>query len=790
MRYQPDYCTATTGDFAAIKSALPAAGNCYWSVTNPAPATCDWPLPVADGQSALDDLWHAAVNGRGKFYSAVNPNALAAGLTGALNDLNTTTASAAAAATSSPNVSQGNQRAFSTTYQTATWSGKVYAQTIEADGTVDAPHLWDADQVLLGRVFPTSDTRTLLLFDPTRANKLKDFRFTDVGNGALDAVTEQPFFKNKCVPLSTMAQCGTLNFSQQSTVNAGPGLVNFLRGQQSGEGTLWRDRTELDPVTNNSVNTVLGDIINAQPVDVTPPFLTYENETTPELPGEKYADYKTRTATRRGQLIVAANDGFVHDFDPDTGFENWGYLPRFLIPAMYQLADSGYPGQHRYFVDGSPEAADVFDAVAGVWKTIVVGGANSGGRGFYALDITDPQNPKGLWEFCSDPAWCPNDTTTSPVTFHNDPDLGFSYGNPVIGRRQSDGKWVVVLTSGLNNVGVTGNGQGYFYVLDAITGAILHKVGTGLGSATDPSGLMKIGAYYPQGQDDPLFQRVYGGDQKGNVWRVDMSAPNMLAYPGVTTIGMTNPANNGRPIIQLLTTFLDGSGRIQPITARPAGTHLGNDAYNPDTRIYYVGTGRFLGNSDLADQGPGGVAWQQSLYGVRDRIDEMSAGAFVPLASFRSGNTVQQTISQGSGGNRVLSKLPVDWKAKDGFFIDLNPFFTGDPATGNSPGERVTLDVRLIHGTLIYIATIPNSGGSCTPGGDTILYTLDYATGGYVGNDATAGHRIGAFLVGAAIIQTSQGIKVLGKTLPGQNIPITAPIDTKYLSKRFSYRER
>ena len=62
------------------------------------------------------------------------------------------------------------------------------------------------------------------------------------------------------------------------------------------------------------------------------------------------------------------------------------------------------------------------------------------------------------------------------VTFHNDTDLGFSYGNPVICRRASDGKWVVVVTSGLNNVGASGNGQGYFYVLDAITGGILNKI--------------------------------------------------------------------------------------------------------------------------------------------------------------------------------------------------------------------------------------------------------------------------------------------------------------------------
>ena len=793
MRYQADYASAATGDFAAIKSGLPATGNCYWAT-----GTCNWPLPLADGQSALDDLWHAAVNGRGQFYSAVNPNALATGLTGALNNLDTTVAAAAAAATSSPQVSQGTQKAFSTTYQTATWSGRVFAQNINPDtGDIEAPILWEAHTLLLSKVAAASDTRKLLLSDPTTATKLKDFRWTDVGNGALSAA-EKALFLNKCVPASNMAQCGTLTPAQTTIANNGSALVGFLRGQTGNEATIFRDRTELDPVTNAPVQTILGDIVNSQPVAVRDPFLEFEKETMPEAAGETYPDFRKRIATafpsgRPGPLLIGANDGFLHAFDPGTGIEQWGYAPRWVLGNMYQLADSGYPGQHRYFVDGSPETTDVFDERAGVWKTIVVGGTNSGGRGFYALDITDPANPKGLWEFCSDPTWCPNDTTTSPTTFHNDPDLGFSYGNPVIGRRASDGKWVVVVTSGLNNVGASGNGQGYFYVLDAITGGILHKVGTGLGSTTDPSGLMKIGAYYPAGLQDPLFDRVYGGDQKGNVWRMDVSAKNMQVYPAVTTASDLNPDNKNRPIVGLVTTFKDKDGRIQPITARPAGTHLGADPYKPDTRIYYVGTGRYLGNSDLSDPGAGsGIAWQQTIYGVRDLIDETDPAAYAPVPNFQlDPKVVQQTLAQGSGGNRTVSKNPVDWKSQDGFFINLNPVFPPpDPATGNSPGERIVLDVRLIHGTLIFTSTVPMSG--CTAGGNSFQYALDFRTGGYVGNDATAnaGYNVGALIVGAALIETSTGVKLLNKTITGGNISTSVPVDLKFQSKRFSYRER
>src|SRR5207244_3870326 len=57
MDYKSDYETSTTGDFAKIKTA---ASSCSWAA-----GTCNWPIPSANAPSALDDLWHAAVNGRG-----------------------------------------------------------------------------------------------------------------------------------------------------------------------------------------------------------------------------------------------------------------------------------------------------------------------------------------------------------------------------------------------------------------------------------------------------------------------------------------------------------------------------------------------------------------------------------------------------------------------------------------------------------------------------------------------------------------------------------------------------
>jgi type IV pilus assembly protein PilY1 len=72
-----------------------------------------------------------------------------------------------------------------------------------------------------------------------------------------------------------------------------------------------------------------------------------------------------------------------------------------VLPGLYRLADSSAPFSHAYHVDGSPTVADICVSTpcAGVndWRTILVAGLNSGGRGYYALDVTNPLAPKALW---------------------------------------------------------------------------------------------------------------------------------------------------------------------------------------------------------------------------------------------------------------------------------------------------------------------------------------------------------------------------------------------------------
>ena len=225
----------------------------------------------------------------------------------------------------------------------------------------------------------------------------------------------------------------------------------------------------------------MGDTVNATPFYVRSPRYSFADAVTPS-----YATFKTNNAGRKPVLYLGANDGMLHAFDARVGSgfngnELWAYVPRMLLPNLYKLTDKNYAAKHQYYVDGSPTVMDAY--WGGSWHTVLVGGLNAGGRGYYALDVTNPSSPQALWEFCSDSTLCAL----------ADADLGYSYGNPIITKRASDGRAIVLLTSGYNNV-TPGSGKGFLYVVDLATGALLEKVSTGVGSTTTPSGLGKISA--------------------------------------------------------------------------------------------------------------------------------------------------------------------------------------------------------------------------------------------------------------------------------------------------------
>ena len=288
----------------------------------------------------------------------------------------------------------------------------------------------------------------------------------------------------------------------------------------------------------------------------------------------------------------------------------------------------------------------------------------------------------------------------------DDPDLGYTYGAPVI-TRKADGTWVVLVTSGYYNGTVSGNpainnspaggGIGYLYVLDARTGTVLSKISTGVGSAASPSGLAKIAAW----NDEPIGNKagpVYGGDLLGNVWRFDINAGTVLKFATLFSDGTTPNTAGASP---------------QPITTTPVlGSILGK-------RVVFIGTGKYLETSDLS------TSQKQTQYAIKD--DNATTTLVNPRTTLvqqfliNNPDGTATRLSSGTAAAGAATDIKtVDFSSGRGWFVDF-------PDTG----ERVNIDSKLVLGTLLVPTVVP-SNTVCSPGGFGWLNFFDYKTGGSI----------------------------------------------------------
>lgn len=802
MVYSPTYQNDKAGDFYDVKAgtiADPASGICSW-ISN---GTCTWPTPASDSINNIDDLWHAAVNGRGTYFSAKDPASLATGLSATLAAIINTPrpGTAAAAASSNPNISSSDNYVFSSSYKSVEWYGELIRQQIDSTGALSsqqwsamrlldcATTVWTATtsyavgsvfrngttcyavttEYVSGASFGSTDTaNTTVVTDPggspvvaqtTRnlytkgASALIPFRWPELVAASLSSNFTTPALTYNASSGSGLSQfCSTgttcLNATLQSNDTvatggaAGEALVNFLRGERSNETTWYRKRTH-----------VLGDIVSSEGRYVKVPIFNY-NDT-------NYSDFKAAKTNRAGKVYVSANDGMLHAFDAESGEESWAYVPSFVLPNLYKLADMNYSTHHQYGVDNSPETGDICPNApastcsASEWKTILVGGLNRGGKGYFALDITDPANPSLLWEF-------------------SDANLGYTYGNPRI-TKLADGRWVVIVASGHNNA----DGVGRLYVLNANTGALIRTISTGVGSATTPSGLARISAHSASADTNNTTDAVYGGDLLGNLWRFDIN--NTIAPAGYEA--------------QLLVSFTDADGNPQPITAKPTTATINGKT------VVFVGTGRYLGVSDLTD------TQVETFYAVKDRGDATTLGS----PRLTSSNFVRQTLSSASCPDdapttwcipgqsvRTSTNNAVDWDIKNGWYVD---FITG--------GERSVTDSALVSKTLLFTTIYPNNSTANACGTETAdasasyLYALDYRTGAPVqGTAAVSGISLGNVIATRPIVLKVNGsIRYLirtsrsgsgsgqGTDLGGSTGGIVPTASTSGVTRRVSWRE-
>lgn len=708
-----------------------------------------WPAPNGTGggiAANVDDTWHAALDGRGQFFSAGNPQQLVDQLSKILTNISARNVPPATTALNTSVLVPG-ALAFTTGYSAADWSGTLQAVQANADGTVGNIALWDAGARLTSPGSyssaspPTWQTRQILT-----ATKNTDGSF----GGGIAFESTSTFDSAAQTSLMLPAPTDTTNDTLANR-------INYLRGDRSKETSgVMRTRTSL-----------LGAIIDSHAVYVAYPASGYLDswpagspEATAAASGVTtddgtYEQFVQNHLTRKPVVYVGANDGMLHAFDasetqdtstpPNTvptakaGNEVFAYVPRSAYGNLGNLTSTSFTFLPT--VDGTPVTRDVFfDAgtTAG-WHTMLVGNLRNGGRGVYALDITDPTtvteanaSSKVLWEFSSDtPA--PGSSCYSNYGSCNPADLGFTYGEPNIGRL-ANGKWVVLVPggyfpncskapynasncptpAGAPTAGSPAVAFSSLFVLDAQTGALLAELKT----PTNISGVTSYGLSSPVLGDynnDQVDDVAFAGDLAGNLWRYDLTA----STPSGWTVALSyQPTTQG----------------AQPITVMP---RLFPD---PATNRFIVvfGTGKYLGTNDNTSTG----VPTQAIYGIRDLLD--SSGN--PVLVSGTTNLEQQTLAQATATNagvtntlRGVTDNAVS-STQSGWYINL----TVSDSSGNvlDAGERVVVTPGALFDTNRVIVTtlIPSTNDPCTATITGATMVLNAATGGSGGGLSTPGY--------------------------------------------------
>lgn len=750
--------TVGLGVYGTIpKATVEAAFNAVNTGTTAPNIT--WPAPC-DGCTAtnIDDLAHAALNSRGNFFSAADPDTFAAALTDALDDIVARTGSAAAVAVANANVTSGDNAAYASSYNSGSWTGDLDAFAIDlSTGVPSTTSLWTS-----GSARTQLESRTAAVSDR--------FIATYSGTGFTSAGRQ---FQPSAATIG--GSIGSkLSADQETRLNTpsatdGADVVAFLRGDRSGETSStypYRIRPYL-----------LGDIINSEPLVIRAPARHYLDS--------GYAAFKGAQVGRTKMVVQGANDGMVHVFNASTGAENWAYIPNLLIDTsdpgnagtsvLNMLSRKNYA--HRMFVDATPFSGDVdlnnTDGVASGsapdWRTIVVGGLGKGGRGVYALDMTTPNATseidaasKVLWEF-------PNASTDATVKAN----VGYVFGRPLIVKTKAKG-WVVLVASGYNNgTGADnsgGDGHGYLFILNARTGELIKAIDTTVGTTSSPSGMAQIAAFVEDADYNNLVSQVYAGDLNGNVWRFDLSHASDINNWSVKRLAILKDGTSGTVNTQAVTT----EPQLAVIKI--------NGVYK---RLIYVGTGRYLGDADVptlsTETVPG--SQKQTMYGLVD--DLSSPSGITPVIADNLRNSLQVQTFAISGSTRTASYTTVDYNTKKGWYIDLVD-------NGVAPSERVSTNPALVSGALVFTTNTPSSD-ACIPGGSSWLNVLDYKTGGALDSSTGwAGTMLGDVLASRPVVifLKGVGIKALTRTSAGQTVTSSTGIPLPTVTgRRGAWRE-
>ena len=434
-------------------------------------------------------------------------------------------------------------------------------------------------------------------------------------------------------------------------------LINWVRGQDNATDE------NLDGSFTDARASIHGDVLHSRPV-----VINYNR-----VPGDNDV-----------VIFYGANDGMFRAVKGGTGatdgYEKWAFIPSEFYNRFKRLRDNSpaitASNPKSYFADGSVSVYR-YDAngdgklvAADGDKVYLFIGMRRGGNFFYALDVSDPDAPKVLWNRGS-----------ASVGYG---ELGQTWSEPKVAQIHASANPVLIFGAGYDAVvedqdpipagTYPTKGRGIL-VVDATNGNVLWQAGpnpTGAAvNKTVPQMIYSIPSDVAalDRNGDGYIDRLYVGDTGGNVWRADIGDPSAANWTVNKLASVGYDADNnkvsrrkflyppdvvyGKDANGAYDAVLIGSGdREHPFNGAGDATHPLSDAV---TNRYYMFKDRDVGISY-------GPTYTRTAITEADLYD-------TTVNLIQTGTASQQTAA-----NNALA-------AAQGWYITLG---TGEKAVGSS----------------------------------------------------------------------------------------------------------
>lgn len=608
----------------------------------------DLPLYYAAkwGGYANDKATDADIKGGGapNYYYATDPRQLAASLRSAFNSIAEREGSSSGVATNSTSLN-GSSYLYQAVFNSANWRGTLEAYAFDGLGRL----VRDAK----GNLTPAKSTDTL----QPKPSERKIYTYRRNGGTinylwSIFSTDEKNYFRETSDP------AGDYTNAEKR--------FNWSRGGATDEVTEAAAGIDRLRSRGEDSRNIYGDIVNSTPVYIADTNYRYHKLA---KGGSDYQDYLTAKKSKTAKVAVGANDGMLHVFNALTLEEVYAYVPKMVFPKLRNLSAQNY-GQsnnaHQYLVDGPLTVSDVYNDNSKSWRTIVVGTLGGGGRGVFALDVTD-ETPSVLFEI-------------SDADF---PELGYVLGKPLIAPLKN-GRWGVIFGNGDSSGSASVATQSHLFVVDVFkplekTKIISTSSGKGLSAPAvlpDANGMAKT---------------VYAGDLNGQLWKFDLSSTDEDDWKVAYKLFHAKTADN--------------TPKEQPITAAPT---LGINRAEGGKIAVYFGTGKYY---EAGDQARSSGDPYHSFYGITDEISTTKT-------IITRDDLVPKTFV--SAADRRVNEPAINWSEKSGWRLDL----------GYSDGERVVAKPLLIADRLVFPTIIPSTTSCEDGGKSWLLETSAVYPGG------------------------------------------------------------